>query len=205
MIGEPKVLANLKIEVDRNRVARGLKGGSKGSPTSLLPMIDGELKGALALIEPKAVYVDLGVLSVEGGKAQLSGDLTIKSVSMAKLLSDCSYATIFVATIGGELEKEVERRFSSGAEAQGLILDTIGSEAAESLARRVQLITHDRAKGEGFATTGRFSPGYGDLSLSAQPEMVKTTEAHRIGVSLTEGLMLIPRKSVSAIVGWRRG
>ncbi len=202
MIGKPKSLANLKIAVEKERVIRRLRGGGN-TPPSLDSLVENELEVGHGLMEPKACYVDLSVLSVVEGRCELSGDFTLTGKSATKLLSGCSCATIFVATIGGELEEEVERRFSSGDKAGGLILDTIGSEGAESLARRVQLIIHERAKREGSSTTGRLSPGYGDLSLSAQERIVEITGANKIGVSLTERLMLSPRKSVSAIVGWR--
>lgn len=205
MVRKVKTLTNIKIVVDMERVMRRVKGGSGDPSPSLSSSVEDDLRLCYGLMEPKASYIDLKVGSVGEESSELSGGLTLRGRSAAKLLSGCSRATIFVATIGGELEEEVERRFSSGDKTGGFILDSVGSEAAEALARRVQLIIHDKAQREGFSTTGRFSPGYGDLSLSTQKEIVEMTEAFRIGVSLTDGLMLVPRKSVSAVVGWRKG
>lgn len=198
-------MTNIKVVVNLEKVTRRLLGAGGELPSHLGDLVDEGVRAAYGLLAPKASYIDLEVESVGGGRSQLSGGIALEGKSAEKFLSDCSCATLFVATIGSELEAEVERRFSCGDEAGGLILDTIGSEATESLARRVQLIVHDRAKMEGFATTARFSPGYGDLDLSTQRRIVEITQASRIDVSLTEGFMLIPRKSVSAIVGWRKG
>ena len=48
----------------------------------------------------------------------------------------------------------------------------------------------------------RFSPGYGDLSLEVQPQFLKTLGADRqLGLTLTEIYLMIPRKSITAILG----
>jgi cobalamin-dependent methionine synthase I len=48
----------------------------------------------------------------------------------------------------------------------------------------------------------RFSPGYGDLSLSVQSDLLNVLDARRnIGLTLSDSLMMIPQKSVTAIVG----
>lgn len=50
--------------------------------------------------------------------------------------------------------------------------------------------------------TWRFSPGYGDLPLETQRELVRVLDTHRkIGVSLTGSCLMMPSKSVTAILG----
>ena len=53
-----------------------------------------------------------------------------------------------------------------------------------------------------YRQTWRFSPGYGDLPLSLQEELLSAVEAgKRIGLATTAGYMLTPMKSVTAIIG----
>ena len=48
----------------------------------------------------------------------------------------------------------------------------------------------------------RFSPGYGDLPLDVQRPLFAALDVPRkIGVSLTDSLLMAPSKSVSAIIG----
>ena len=48
----------------------------------------------------------------------------------------------------------------------------------------------------------RFSPGYGDFDIRHQKDMVNLLELPRqIGVTLTDGGMLTPTKSVTAVMG----
>ena len=55
---------------------------------------------------------------------------------------------------------------------------------------------------EGFICHPRFSPGYGDLSLDTQKKLLSALDSQRkIGITLTESLLMLPTKSVSAIIG----
>lgn len=48
----------------------------------------------------------------------------------------------------------------------------------------------------------RFSPGYGDLPLAIQGRFLDTIEAtKRAGIYLSEGDIMLPEKSVTAIMG----
>ena len=54
----------------------------------------------------------------------------------------------------------------------------------------------------GKALTPRYSPGYGDLSINIQNQLLDILDAKKsIGLSATSNNILIPRKSVTAIIG----
>ena len=51
----------------------------------------------------------------------------------------------------------------------------------------------------------RFSPGYGDFPLECQGMLLEALEAgKRIGIKLTDSLLMMPSKSVSAVMGASR-
>jgi len=53
--------------------------------------------------------------------------------------------------------------------------------------------------------TGRYSPGYDDFDLEIQPELIAVLDAQRkIGLTCTGSLILLPRKSVTAVIGFGR-
>ena len=61
-------------------------------------------------------------------------------------------------------------------------------------------IQAELAPGESLVT--RYSPGYGDWPLDAQRELLALLDTPRaIGVSLTDSLLMVPSKSVSAVIG----
>ena len=50
--------------------------------------------------------------------------------------------------------------------------------------------------------TIRYSPGYGDFPLSFQKEILDFLDAYRkIGLSVTPNYIMIPRKSITAVLG----
>ena len=61
-------------------------------------------------------------------------------------------------------------------------------------------LEQDLAPGEYL--TPPYSPGYGDWDLGAQPLVLDLLQApKRLGLTLTAGGMLVPEKSVTALVG----
>ena len=52
-----------------------------------------------------------------------------------------------------------------------------------------------------YTASGRFSPGYADLDLSFGKEILILTDAERmLGIKLTESGLMLPKKSVNAII-----
>ena len=81
---------------------------------------------------------------------------------------------------------------------QAFVLDSVGSVAVEEL---ITNICNDVKEKYGHITT-RFSPGYGDWPLINQYDLLQWVGAEKIGVSLSSTFQMMPRKSVSAIVGY---
>ena len=63
----------------------------------------------------------------------------------------------------------------------------------------------EAARKEGYYLRPRFSPGYGDFDLSFQRQMFEALKAQKtVGITLTESLMMLPSKSVTAVIGMGR-
>ena len=55
---------------------------------------------------------------------------------------------------------------------------------------------------KGLFCRPRFSPGYGDLPLALQTDFARILDMPRtVGVTLTDTLLMVPSKSVTAIIG----
>lgn len=120
-----------------------------------------------------------------------------KSKSLKKRLIGCKKAIVFVATVGIEIDRVIAK-YTVTSPTKALIFQAIGSERVESLA---DAFVQDLSK-EGLLLTERFSPGYGDLPIECQAEIIPSLDSSRkIGVSLNESLLMSPSKSISAIIG----
>jgi cobalamin-dependent methionine synthase I len=81
-----------------------------------------------------------------------------------------------------------------------VVLDAIGSAAAEATARYANERIDEMAAAVGLKTSCRASPGYGDWDVKEQKNLFELVPAERIGVTLTASSMMVPRKSVSFAV-----
>jgi cobalamin-dependent methionine synthase I len=80
---------------------------------------------------------------------------------------------------------------------KGLILDAIGSEATEQVARQTDRLLCKKAREMNLWPSKRFSPGYRSWNIEEQRYLFQVLPGEEIGVTLNESCMMIPRKSVS--------
>lgn len=116
-----------------------------------------------------------------------------------KLLNGCKSVILMAATLGSEVESLV-RRYQVKSPADAVILDACASAAIESVCD--DLCNQIAVEIRPLYLTDRFSPGYGDMPLSQQTEIFQLLDiTKRIGVSLTDSWLMVPQKSVTAIIG----
>lgn len=126
---------------------------------------------------------------------------TLEGKSIRHHLEGCGKVAVMTATAGGAIEQAVTDSFAAGRYAYSLLLDAAGTQAVEQIADEVEKEIGRQAGRMGLTTRWRFSPGYGDWPLTAQRDIAPLAGCDRIGISLTESLMLQPRKSITAVVG----
>ena len=149
-----------------------------------------------SLSERKCVYATAD-FSTDNADLVDFGFVSVKSASLVKFLGGCDKCVFFAASLGIAVERYVSG-LADISITERYFADAVASAYIESVCDRLQRTVEDRF-GE---TTGRFSPGYGDLPLDFQRPLLDYLDAgRRLGVSLTESLLMIPRKSVSGIIG----
>lgn len=127
--------------------------------------------------------------------------LSLKGKDIHKHLAECSQAAILAVTIGVEAEKELRKLQITGL-SDALVLDCCLSAAAEAICEKLYRQKEIDFAAKGLFLTERFSPGYGDLPLTLQKELLDLLDAPRkIGLTATSDGILLPRKSVTAVIG----
>lgn len=120
----------------------------------------------------------------------------IESSDLRKNLEGCSSAFIFAATSGSAVDRLILKH-TRLSPACVMVTDCIASSGIEVFC---DLINDEMKKGRKLKP--RYSPGYGDVSLSCQNDILSFLDAYRkIGLTLTETYLMTPIKSVTAIVG----
>ncbi len=155
---------------------------------------------AQLLAKPKAIWQ---VYTYDPEKAVIMGQepLAIQGLAIIKHLSTAIKLVILAVTIGEQLETTVSQHFAKGEYSAGLLLDAAGTTAVEMAADQISHIIGQQAANGGLLSISRFSPGYGDWNITVQPKILKLTQAEEIGLTTTPTCMLLPRKSVTAVIG----
>lgn len=141
---------------------------------------------------------------LERFRVELTGDgcaiggttLVLPGRHIRAVLEHSSECWLLAATLGQEADRLIDntRRMSVS---DALTLDAIADAYIETVCDSLQ----DSAAKESQLTR-RFSPGYGDLPLSVQPMLLEVLDTlRRIGLTCTERCLMLPRKSVTAIMG----
>ncbi|MBQ7035085.1 MAG: Vitamin B12 dependent methionine synthase activation subunit [Clostridia bacterium] len=119
----------------------------------------------------------------------------IQSKNLAKNLSGCKEAFLIAVTLGLEVDRLL-LRLSAQSSARHFITDGLASALAEAACDAAEA----QIKGK-LTCKPRFSPGYGDLPLSMQQALLQFLRADRIGITLTKNTLMVPQKSITAIMG----
>ena len=121
-------------------------------------------------------------------------DLPFQSRDLWRCLRGATEAYLFAATLGHDVDRLI-RKYAALSAADLLIVQAIAATAIEQY-------IDDETASWGEKLLPRYSPGYGDLPLSVQPDFLAALDAHKtLGITLTETFLMIPSKSVTAIIG----
>jgi hypothetical protein len=135
-----------------------------------------------------------GRLILDGGK-QLSGSLIGQRLAGARSIIAA------LCTIGSELE-ELSAQVFDVDPLFALALDGLGNAAVEALAGQACNRIAAQAAEKGLGASTPLSPGDQDWPVEAgQAQIFELLDPSRSGVRLSSGGMMIPRKSMTFIVG----
>ena len=147
-------------------------------------------------ISPKVCWCVQEVAAADGGCKV--GHIDTRSKDLGRVLDGCTRAVVFGATLGVELDRLINK-YGHLSPAKALILQALGSERIEALC---DVFCEHIAAQLGQGLTPRFSPGYGDMQLHKQTEIFTLLDCPKnIGLCLTQGMIMTPSKSVTAICG----
>lgn len=147
--------------------------------------------------------VETGLIEVDTG-AGAAATVKFLSRNLARHLQGCRELFIFGATLGIKVDIAL----------RGLLLNSTLAGAAAQAAAAALIETYcddccaqlEAQLPGGQILVSRFSPGYGDWPLTEQKKLFPLLAgAGKIGLTLTDGCMMAPVKSVTAIIGIRTG
>jgi hypothetical protein len=108
---------------------------------------------------------------------------------------------ILIATIGKEMEILSKTYMNKGDLLTGYVLDVAASELVEKTIIQIEMKLEETIRNDNLKITNRYSPGYCGWNVSDQQKLFSFLPDNFCGVQLTDSSLMIPIKSISAIVG----
>ena len=198
------IVRNIRLSLRSKQLLR--RGGIK-EYSRLRPEIKDVIRELLTLVrrdhllEPAIAYEIYSITETRSDQLSLDGGAVLHAPVLPAALPRVKELAIMVCTIGPKLEEQVTDFSENDEPLRGLFLDSIGSAAVDSLALEAcKLIAH-QASSRDLQASSPLSPGMPGFPISEQWQMMNLVSADEIGVSLTQTATMVPRKSVSMVIG----
>lgn len=151
---------------------------------------------------PRAVWREYP-LSIRGHVLDMTC-LQTESKSLERNLKDCERILLFGATLGSQVDVLLQR-YGRIQMSKAVVMQAASVAMLESFCDEKNEELKQQYLAQGWYLRPRFSPGYGDFPLECQRHIVPALELDkRIGVTLTDSLLMAPSKSVTAVIGASR-
>lgn len=186
--------------INRKEVYRymGLRGQA---PDEMLQQMTEECIAQLEQVaEPKYVYGFFSLKQLSETELDL-GFMQVSSRNLSKNLRDCDRVAVMAATLGAGVDRLLHR-YEVTAITRCVVLQAAAAAMIEAVCDGCQEEIAGIAGAEGYFLRPRFSPGYGDFDIANQKSVIDVLQASkRIGLTLTDSSMMVPTKSVTAVIG----
>lgn len=173
-----------------------IRGELTAQINEILDRAEEQVRKALS---PKYTYREASLyyygdeLFAEGFNTPLKGN------DIKEHLKGCTKVIILAATLSSEADKLI-RQAEVRDMAEALAVDALCSAAIEQVCDRAE--EEIFAEASGAYRTSRYSPGYGDFPIEMQSHILEFLNAmRRIGLTATDSSLLVPTKSVTAVIG----
>lgn len=151
--------------------------------------------------KPRYTVGEYSIENIDEGILVSKSTFILRGEDIKKHLKGCSKIILLAATLGNDIDKIIKLNERLSLE-DGIILDACATTLIESFCDSIEKEISEKKSKEGRSITFRYSPGYGDLPIECQRDFISVVEGSRkIGLYSTSNNILIPRKSVTAIIG----
>ena len=198
------LLENFDIDLTVNEILRG-EGADpeivRANKPAMLNAATSALLEGIPMLHPVALTHSANVIEHLHEAILLEGGLRLTGGLISRHLSGAMQIAAVICTIGGELETKIKKIFSIDA-ALALAFDGLGNAAVEKIAQQVCGRIEEQAQGRGLSASSPLSPGETEWPVEVgQQQIFNLLGASQSRITLTSGGMMVPKKSISFVVG----
>jgi hypothetical protein len=173
----------IRIKINPNEVIKQLGySHTDGISPKIRNRVEQEAAQALLIIEPKGAFTIL-----DKSKQRVFS-----------LFAGAEKIVLALATIGPSIGLRAKKLIETQQSARGLIIDSVGTVAAERTADFIERRIHRHFTCFGWNVSRRYSPGYCGWDVTAQKDIFEHFP-DTLGIKLTDGCLMVPEKSLSFV------
>lgn len=188
------------MEIDRSEVLRylGYHGQTVDEVTEEL--VESCEKELMTAVRFRFLMREYPLTLGEGGIVDITCFQTV-SKNLSRNLTGCEKILLMAATLGTEVDRLLAR-YGKYQVSRAVVLQAAATAFIEDCCDGLCAGWKEDYKEQGLYLRPRFSPGYGDFSIACQGLVLDALEAgKRIGITLTDSSLMLPSKSVTAVIG----
>ncbi|PIE56013.1 MAG: methionine synthase [Desulfobulbus propionicus] len=185
--------------IDQKEIYRYLGYGDSTPDSATARLVNETEKQLLAVISPRYIYRFFQISPAAEGVRLDNGKLLLPGTDISAHLQGCRQAALMAATLSTATDRLL-RKLQIHDMARAAVANSAANTAIEQVCDAVAEKIHQRMPT--LYQTFRFSPGYGDLPIHIQKDFLNVLDAPRkIGLVVTPDNIMVPEKSISAIIG----
>jgi hypothetical protein len=189
------------FEINRKEVMRYLGHRNQKVDDKLEGLVEECIEEIKRTASPKYIFKTFCITAREPETSLENGLFELPGKAISRHLSKSSECILMAATLGVEVDKKI-RYYEKIDLTKALILDACATAYIEEVCDKLCKDIEKDSLAPGKSLTHRFSPGYGDLPIHIQKGFLNVLDAgKRIGLTATSTNIMMPRKSVTAVIG----
>ena len=204
-VSDQVILRDIPLDIDVDMVLREQGADPaliRARKPRLVELAERAVQEGAALIESAVVYRFVSVEAMRHERLILAEGVPLTGSLIAQQLSPARYLALIVCTLGAAIDRRIAALMPHDP-AYALALDGYGSAAAEALGTEVCARMEQDAARSAHCTSVPISPGMVGWSVEVgQPQIFSNLDTAAIDVTLNDSALMIPRKSVSLVLGF---
>lgn len=190
----------MAAEIDRREVFRYLGYRGREADLETKRLVEECIAELSEAAEVRVIMREFPLVIAEDGTIDC-GCFQTNSKNLLKNLGGCSQVLLMAVTLGIGVDRLIVK-YEKLQISKAVVMQAAAAALIEAYCNELCLGWKAEHAMRGLYLRPRYSPGYGDFSLSCQRAVLDGLDAgKRIGIRLTDGGLMVPTKSVTAVIG----
>jgi hypothetical protein len=157
------------------------------------------------IIKPIGGWVKVPMLGIEHDKVVLEGNIKLGGGPVARFMVGSEFVIIMGCTIGTKFDQHLDELQKQGKYTEATLVDTLGSFTVSQCSDQIETGIMKTHFGDGYNKTPHCEPGSTDWHIKEQKIIFSILDGQRLGIRLSDSMMMYPSKSVTSMFGIGKG